>query len=57
MRVRLSIPAEAQGPLILVPETATATVVNLNPETEWIDNNPKTISEENSFEGNSYFPK
>ena len=57
MMVRPSIPAEAQGPLVLLPETATATVVSLNPETKWIDSNPKTISEELSLEQNAYFPE
>ena len=55
--VRQSIPAEAQGPLILLPENATATVVSLNPETKWIHSNLKTVSEEISLEGNPYFPK
>ena len=45
MMKRPSIPPEAQGPLILLPETATATAATLNPETEWIENNVKTISE------------
>ncbi len=57
MMTRPSIPAEAQGPLILLPETATATAASLNPETEWIENNKKTISEENSLERNPYFLK
>ena len=55
--VRQSIPAEAQEPLILLPENATATVVSLNPETKWIHSNLKTVSEEISLEGNPYFPK
>ena len=45
MMKRPSIPPEAQGPLILLPETATATAATLNPETEWIENNKTTISE------------
>ena len=57
MIARPSIPAEAQGPLILLPETATATAASLNPETEWIKNKKKTISEENLLESNPYFPK
>ena len=57
MMTRPSIPPEAQGPLILLPETATATAASLNPETEWIENKKKTISEENLLESNPYFPK
>ncbi len=57
MMVRPSIPSEAQGPLILLPETATATAVSLNPETEWIDSTPQIISEGNPLEDNPYLPK
>ena len=57
MMVRPSIPSEAQGPLILLPETATATAVSLNPETEWIDSTSQIISEGNPLEENPYLPK
>ncbi len=57
MMVRPSIPSEAQGPLILLPETATATAASLNPETEWIDSTPQSISEGDPLEDNPYLPK
>ena len=56
MMVRPSIPTEAQGPLILLPETATATAVSLNPETEWIENSPEKLAEANPLEDNPYLP-
>ena len=56
MTVRPSIPAEAQGPLILLPDTSTATAVTLNPETEWIDNSPETKAEADPLKDNPYFP-
>ena len=50
------MPAEAQGPLILLPDTSTATVVTLNPETEWIDNSPETQAKAYPLRDNPYFP-
>ena len=57
MSVRPSIPTEAQGPLVLLPETATATAVSLNPEAEWIENNPDINTEANPLQDNPYFQK
>ena len=56
MTVRPAIPAEAQGPLVLLPDTSTATAVSLNPETEWIDNSPDALAEADPLEDNPYFP-
>jgi hypothetical protein len=56
MTVRPAIPAEAQGPLVLIPDTSTATAVSLNPETEWIDNSPDALAEADPLEDNPYFP-
>ena len=57
MSVRPSIPTEAQGPLVLLPETATATAVSLNPEAEWIETNPDINAEANPLQDNPYFQK
>ena len=56
MTVRPAIPAEAQGPLVLLPDTSTATAVSLNPETEWIDNSLDALAEADPLEDNPYFP-
>ena len=56
MTVRPAIPAAAQGPLVLLPDTSTATAVTLNPETEWIDNSPGALAEADPLEDNPYFP-
>ena len=57
MSVRPSIPTEAQGPLVLLPETATATAVSLNPEAEWIETNPDINAEANPLMDNPYLQK
>ena len=54
--VRPPIPSEAQGPLILLPDPSTATAVNLNPETEWIDDSPETQAKADPLKDNPYFP-
>ena len=56
MTVRPAMPAEAQGPLILLPDTSTATAITLNPETKWIDNSPETEAEADPLKDNPYFP-
>ncbi len=57
MAVRPAVPAEAQGPLVLLPDTSTAMAVSLNPETEWVDNSIAAQSEADPLEDNPYFPK
>ena len=56
MTVRPAIPAEAQGPLILLPDPSTAIAVTLNPETEWIDDSPETQAKADPLKDNPYFP-
>ncbi|MDC3311604.1 MFS transporter [Alphaproteobacteria bacterium] len=56
MSVRPAIPAQAQGPFIVLPDTSTATAASLNPETEWIDNSPEAKAELDPLEDNPYFP-
>ncbi len=57
MIVRPSTPPEAQGPLILLPGTSTATAASLNPEAEWIDTTTQALPEANPLTANPYLPK
>ena len=45
MKTRASVPVEAQGPFVIVPEAGTAVAATLNPEAAW----EETVSEIEPF--------
>ena len=55
MTRRESVPNEAQGPFVAVPEAATAVSMTLNPETAWVEDEAET-SEDDPLADNPYLP-
>ena len=55
MTSRESVPNEAQGPFVAVPEAGTAVGVTLNPETAWIEDEAES-TEEDPLADNPYIP-
>ena len=56
MTVRASVPAEAQGPFVAVPEAGTAVAVTLNPEVAW-EELPEETDEPDPLADNPYLPQ
>jgi len=55
MTRRESVPNEAQGPFVAVPEAATAVSMTLNPETAWVEDEAE-LSEDDPLADNPYLP-
>ncbi len=55
MTARESVPNEAQGPFVAVPEAGTAVGVALNPETAWVEDVAE-IAEDDPLADNPYIP-
>lgn len=56
MRARASVPAEAQGPFVMVPEAGTAVVATLNPEVAWTETESVHASVADPLQNNPYLP-
>ena len=56
MSVRESVPNEAQGPFVAVPEAGTAVGLTLNPETAWVEDDAEK-AEEDPLADNPYLPE
>jgi len=56
MTARESVPNEAQGPFVAVPEAGTAVGLTLNPETQWVEDEAET-AEEDPLADNPYLPE
>ena len=55
MTRRESVPNEAQGPFVAVPEAGTAVGIALNPETAWIEDDG-AVAEDDPLADNPYIP-
>lgn len=55
MTSRESVPNEAQGPFVAVPEAGTAVGVTLNPETAWVEDEAEN-TDEDPLADNPYIP-
>ena len=54
MSIRPSVPIQAQGPFIAVPEIGTAVAASLNPEAAWSEEEDKLDNQASLFEDNPY---
>ena len=54
MSIRPSVPIQAQGPFIAVPEIGTAVVASLNPEAAWSEEENDVDNQASLFEDNPY---
>ena len=54
MSVRASVPVQAQGPFIAVPEVGTAVAATLNPEAAWSEEDDDSDPQAPLFEDNPY---
>ena len=55
MTRRESVPNEAQGPFVAVPDAGTAVGITLNPETAWIEDDAN-IADDDPLADNPYIP-
>ncbi|MGC6517269.1 MAG: MFS transporter [Candidatus Puniceispirillaceae bacterium] len=55
MTRRESVPNEAQGPFVAVPDAGTAVGITLNPETAWIEDDAN-MAEDDPLADNPYIP-
>ena len=56
MTARESVPNEAQGPFVAVPDAGTAVGLTLNPETQWVEDEAEA-AEEDPLADNPYLPE
>ena len=54
MSIRPSVPIQAQGPFIAVPEVGTAVAASLNPEAAWSEEEDNLDNQASLFEDNPY---
>ncbi|MDB2324835.1 MFS transporter [Alphaproteobacteria bacterium] len=54
MTRRASVPTEAQGPFVAIPEAAGAIAATLNPESEWVLSDEEVAEAEDPFKDNPY---
>jgi len=54
MSIRPSVPIQAQGPFIAVPEVGTAVAASLNPEAAWSEEEDNLDNQPSLFEDNPY---
>ena len=54
MTRRASVPTEAQGPFVAIPEAAGAIAATLNPESEWVLSEEEVAEAEDPFKDNPY---
>ena len=54
MTRRAAVPNEAQGTFVAIPETSSAVVATLNPETEWVPGADEIEEEDDPFYDNPY---